>query len=230
MSPRDLAKRRALRRRHEAGAAMFVVSMMISVLAAVGAFALAAAATEVKTSGNERQNTQTHYLSQYGIVAFARESEQGKVQAHISLMKAKPDTCLSLPIPQASYLLNMSGRESDLAKACHRFSGAELQSVGGWASPTPTVPYAGGTPYATGIAPGSLGPIPSNPAFFVEVTDVSQRSAPGYSSGTCGFAVLTGTSYGVTQPLVAGNVAYGSEGVEMQRARFVAGPICPPPQ
>lgn len=211
---------------------MFVVSMMISVLAAVGVFALAAAATEVRTAGNERQNTQTHYLAEYGILAFARETQEGKVQSYISLMKAAPDTCLSLPVPRATYLT--AGRESDLAKACHRVYSTELQSIGGWGT-TPTVPYSGGSPYATGVAqPGSLGPVPSNPAFFVEVTDVNQRSAAGYSTGTCGFAVVTGTSFGVTQPIASVNgapvVAYAAEGVEMQRARFVAGPMCPPPQ
>jgi len=68
MDPLVLAKARSLRRRHQRGAALFVVAMALAVLASVGIFALAAAATEVRTSGNERQNAQTHYLSQYGIL------------------------------------------------------------------------------------------------------------------------------------------------------------------
>ncbi len=227
MTPLSLAKQRTRRRRREAGAVMFIVSMMITVLAAVGMFALAASATEVKTAGNERQNAQTHYLSEYGILAFARETEQGKVQSYIALMKSNPDKCLSLPIPSASYI---NGRESDLAKACYRVKSAELQSIGGW-GPSPTQAYAGAQPYASGTsAPtGSLGPIPITADFFVEVTDVSTRNAAGYSTGTCGFAVVTGTSFGVTQPLVNSAVAFGAEGMEMQRARVVAGPMCPPP-
>ncbi len=67
MNAIHLAKRRAALRRHEGGAVMFIVAMMIAVLGSVGVYALAAAATEVRTSGNERQNTQTHYLAEYGI-------------------------------------------------------------------------------------------------------------------------------------------------------------------
>ena len=227
MNPLFLAKRRTLRRRHEAGAAMFVVSMMVTVLAAVGMFALAASATEVKTAGNERQSAQTHYLSAYGILAFARETEQGKVQSYVSLMRSNPDTCLSLPIPAATYI---NGSESPLAKACYRIKAQEFQNIGGWGV-QPAEPYAGAQPYAPGVVnPGSLGPVTMNPGFFVEVTDVTMRNASGYSTGTCAFAVVTGTSFGVTQPLVGTNVAYGAEGLEMQRARFVAGPMCPPPQ
>jgi hypothetical protein len=223
-----LARQRTLRRRGEAGAVMFVVSMMVTVLAAVGMFALAASATEVRAAGNERQSAQTHYLAGYGILAFAREAEQGKVQSYVSLMKSNPDVCLSLPLPSVTYMV--SGNESALAKACYRISGPEFQKIGAW-STAPSTAYAGTQPYyPTTAAPGSLGPVLINPGFFVEVTDVSSRNAPGYSTGSCSFAVVTGTSFGVTQPMVGTTVAYGAEGQEMQRARFVAGPMCPPPQ
>ena len=77
MNALALAKRRAALRRREDGAAMFIVAMTLAVLASVGVYALAAAATEVKTSGNERQNTQTHYLSQYGVLGVAHEMTGG---------------------------------------------------------------------------------------------------------------------------------------------------------
>lgn len=207
---------------------MFIVSMMITVLAAVGMFALAAAATEVKTAGNERQSAQTHYLSEYGVLAFTRETEQGKVASQISLMKSSPDTCVSLPIPAASYI---NGSESFLTRECYRFSASQLggPGFGNWAI-SATDAYTGPTSYAPGVNQvGSLGPITMNGGFFVEVTDVNTRNVSGYSVGLCQFAVVTGTSFGVTQPLVSNNVAYGAEGMEMQRARIVAGPLCPPP-
>ena len=52
---------------------MFIVAMTLAVLASVGVYALAAAANEVRTSGNERQNTQTHYLAEYGVLGAAHE-------------------------------------------------------------------------------------------------------------------------------------------------------------
>jgi hypothetical protein len=229
LSTLAFAKHRTLRRRHQAGAAMFVVSMMVTVLAAVGMFALAAAATEVKSAGNERQNTQTHYLAEFGILAFARETETGKVQTYISMGMATADKCLSLPLPSPSLLL--AGNLSPLAKACYRVEPADFQRIGGWGS-APTVPYTGSQPYSAGaVNPGSLGPIPMGGVFYVEVTDVSGsgRPAPGYSAGWA-FPVVTGTSFGQTQPLVSGAVAYGAVGMEMQRARYVAGPLYTGPQ
>jgi hypothetical protein len=229
MSTLALAKHRTLRRRHEAGAAMFVVSMMVTVLAAVGAFALAASATEVKTAGNERQNAQTHYLSQFGMLAFARETQQGKVASIVALAKSNPDTCISLPIPAASSV-NGNGKESDLSKSCRRIQPAEFQVMGAW-NGAATVAFSGSTPYATGAATvGSLGPVLTNPGFFVEATDISTRAATGFSSGTCNFAVITATSYGVTQPMNGTAAVYGAEGMELQRARVVAGPLCNGPQ
>ncbi len=67
------AKRRWSHRQDEAGAAMFIVSMTLTVLASVGIYALAAASNEVRTSGYERQNTQTHYLASYGVLGIAHE-------------------------------------------------------------------------------------------------------------------------------------------------------------
>ncbi len=78
MNALALAKRRAALRRREGGAVMFVVAMTLAVLASVGIYALAAAATEVRTSGNERQNTQTHYLAEYGVLGAAREMAGGR--------------------------------------------------------------------------------------------------------------------------------------------------------
>lgn len=223
-----VAKQRARRRRRQAGAAMFIVSMMVTVLASVGMFALAASATEVKTAGNERQSAQTHYLAEYGVLAFARETEQGKISSYISLMRANPDTgCLSLPIPSASYI---NGVESGLTKACYRLHASELSTIGQWGVNTAEA-YGGVGSNMPSTAPGSLGPVKITPQFFVEVTDVGMRNAPGYSLGSCAFAVVTGTAFGVTQPVTStGAIATSAEGMEMQRARLVAGPVCPPPQ
>ncbi len=225
MSSLALAKKRTLRRRGEAGAVMFIVSMMVTVLAAVGMFALAASATEAKTAGNERQNSQTHYLAEYGILAFARESESGKVQSIVSLMKSNPDSCVTLPLPSSSYV--PAGKESDLTKGCYRFTPAQFQQMGSWSTSMATA-YGGTAPYTPSTAlPGSLGPVPMSPAFFVEVTDAQIRDVAGFS-GDCHFVVMTGTSFGLTQPQAGAalNIAYGAVGQELQRARYVAGPLC----
>ena len=220
-----LAKTRSSRRSREAGAAMFIVAMTLAVLASVGVYALAAASNEIKTSGNERQNTQSHYLSQYGVVASASEMASTKAQFYLGLMLSQPDvSCISL---QGVPTTNVSPQ----SKACRRMGAVELATGSGWGSAV-TVPYNSTTPYAG--SPGSLGPTPLKADFYVEFTSPITANAPsGYALNLqfC-FIQMTTTAVGIVQPQypsgVTAGTAFGGEGLEMQRARLVAGPIqCP---
>jgi len=222
------AKRRSSRRARSAGAAMFVVAMCVTVLASVGIYALAAAANEVATSGNERQNTQTHYLADYGVQATAQAVAGATAQLYFNLMTipapgatALP-SCASIPIPggvtppQAS-LACAQLRSSDLAKS--------------WTQPQATLSYAGTAPYQTGVAPGSFGLTPLTGDFFVELTDPEKAPAMVGFDQNSPLCVIqfTATVTGFTQSLSpTGAVAYEGEGLEMQRARVMGGPItCP---
>jgi hypothetical protein len=215
-----LAKRRAARRRLQGGAIMFIVAMTIAVLASVGIYALVAATTEVRMAGNERQNTQTHYLAEYGILGAARQMSATIADKYIQLMASNPDKCLSLAAVPAT--------ASPLALECRRLGGSqEFQQF--W-SPTVKVtdPYGGNVAYAATFTPGSFGPIPMKGDFFVELTEPSQQPAPGYSDQCAD--LMTVTSYGLTQPqyplIASSNTGvYGGEGVEVQRARITALPV-----
>ncbi len=221
--PIALAKLRSSKRRREDGAAMFIVAMTLAVLASVGLYALAAASTEIRTSGNERQSTQTHYLAEYGILSASHELTGQKLDFYKGPMIANPDSpCASLP--------GLPSTADTMLRACRRIESPELSAA--WLTPgTPTVKYQGLTPYAA-TAPGSLGPTPMNADFFIELTAPTQRTAPPKYALDLHFCFLevTVTSFGVTQPLYPAqpNDPTGSfvgEGLEMQRARFVAGPI-----
>ncbi|HTB72062.1 MAG TPA: hypothetical protein VK762_02400 [Polyangiaceae bacterium] len=223
-----LAKRRAALRRSEGGAVMFIVAMTLAVLASVGIYALAAAATEVRTSGNERQNTQTHYLSQYGVLGAAHEMVGSRALYTVKLMKSATTldkNCVSLQgVPTTA---------SPAAVACIRMGSTELGAA--W-NPPIIVQYGGTQSYTPSVAPGSFGSTPMNGDFFVELTEPMQLSAPArYStnSNAC-FAQLTATSIGFTQPGIVGvtpaTALFGAEGVETQRARLIAGPLIPCPQ
>jgi hypothetical protein len=232
----SLAKRRRRRLHREEGAALFVVSMTIVALASVGLYALAAAQNEVMTSGNERVNTQTHYLSQYGIISAAHEMVASKAQLYLGLMLSSStidSSCVSLP--------GVPATASILTRACRRIGSQELYQTGGWAAPvtlgygaTPQPNPATVAPFTAGITPGSLGPAPILADFFIELTDPNQTGAPPrYATDLhfC-FVQLTVTSGGITQPLYVNSANYtaqfGSEGIEMQRARILAGPVqCP---
>src|SRR5260370_9546504 len=186
-----LAKKRASHRRHQGGAVMFVVAMTLVVLASVGVYALAAASTEIKTSGNERQNTQTHSLSMYGILGATHELQTLKAATYLKLMLTQSDLC-PMPVPGVTQSTDI------MLRACRRLPSTELGS--NWASKPPTVPYAGNTPFQSTADPGSLGWTPMNADFFVEVTaPISWQKAAGYGDNPC-FCQFTVTAMGITQP------------------------------
>jgi hypothetical protein len=199
---------------------MFLVAMTLAVLASVGMYALAAAANEVRTSGNERQNTQTHYLAQYGVIGAAHEMVTFKAKFTVGLMLTTPDSpCVALPgVPSTS---------SALTRACRRLGSAEVGQA--WSTATPiTVAYSGLNPYAA--APGSFGPVPMAGDFFVELTEPVKAQAPARYSTDLHFCFIemTATSTGITQPIIpglAGTTNYANEGIEVQRARIIAGPM-----
>jgi hypothetical protein len=229
-----VAKMRARGRGRQAGAAMFVVAMTLAVLASVGIYALTAAAIEVRTSGNERQNTQTHYLAEYGVVAAAHEitTAAAKWQLGVMLDPLKRDgikagstdhPCLALQ--------NVPATADAMTLACRRLGSQELQ--GAWATKATTA-YPGTTPLMATVDPGSLGPIPLTGDFFVELTDPWQANTPARYALDLNFCFIemTASAGGITQPVFAGvldpTASFAGEGIEMQRARLIAGPIqCP---
>jgi len=234
MHPLALAKLRFLRRRRQGGAVMFIIAMTIAVLASVGVYALSAASTELRMSGNERQNTQTHYLAQYGVIGATHELAATKAQFYMGLMVTAPDSpCVSLPgVPAVSCTGTgvPAGCVDPLVRACRRIGSPELSAQ--WANQQLTVPYGASTPYAPATNPGSFGATPMAGDFFLELTDLIQLAPPARYSLDLHFCFIqiTVTSSGTTQPIFPSNLTaqYGGEGVEVQRARVVAGPVmCP---
>jgi hypothetical protein len=230
-----LAKRRRRRLHREQGAAMFVVSMTIVALASVGLYALAAAQNEVRTSGNERQSTQTHYLAQYGVIGAAHEMAASKAQLYLGLMLGQPDPlCVSLPwqTPSGPVTGTPTNLINPLSQACRRLGSTELGQ--GWSVQVGVGAdqYQGQVPFKA--APGPLGPAPIKPDFFVELTDPNETGTPPrYATDLhfC-FVQLTVTSVGITQPFFPSSPNYtamfGGQGMETQRARILAGPVqCP---
>lgn len=214
------AIRRWSRREQERGATMFIVAMTLAVLGSVGVYALAASANEVRTSGNERQSTQTHYLSEYGVIGITHEIGASKAQFYLGLMMKNPDpVCMALPgVPAGA---------APITAACRRLGSAELGAQ--WVKNQTTLSYGATVPYTSGIAPGSFGPSPVSGDFFVELTEpLPAQAATRYAKNLnfC-FVQMTATSSGITQPVIAGQPTgvAANEGIEVQRARLIVGPI-----
>ena len=213
---RALARRRSARRKESGGAVIFIVAMTLAVLASLGMYALASATNEVKTAGYERQGAQSHYLSEYGILGAAENISPITAQIYLGMMLAQSSTaalnrndsgCLSLPMTAAQYTAAATS-----SKACRRMGASEIAN-----SSTPVWP--GG-----GVPASSFGSAPLTGDFFIEMTDPVQSQPPqGFDLrlGLC-FAQFTITSVGLISPTT---VNFGNEGVEMARARIIAGPV-----
>jgi hypothetical protein len=220
-----LLKRRSRRRARAGGTVIFIVSMTLAVLASLGLYALQAASAEVKTSGFIRENAQSHYLSEYGMLTGTNAMSGTTGQLYLSMMKSttQMDTqCVSL---QGVDMVSAS----TLTKACRRMGSGEMGSAWG-TGVTPVTP-------ATPSIAGSLGPYALTGDFYVEITDPSTGSAMwGIDSqiGLC-FQSFTLMAVGITEPdqamlatqgvTLTPTALYGSEGMEMSRARVTAGPM-----
>lgn len=228
MTSSRLARIRSTRRAQSAGGIVFIVAMTIAVLAAMGMYALRAASMEVRTSGYERQNAQTHYLAEYGVLGASQEVNVTKAELYVGLMMGaltRDTGCQSL----APGFTVSGAVQSDRSLACRRMGAVELGNTwrNGGAQIPVLVPY-GGTP----AQPGSLGSAPIFGDFFVELTDPARTSPPAgfdLKLGFC-FMQITVSATGITQPIIIGgtdpNTAiFSSEGLETARARIVAGPV-----
>jgi hypothetical protein len=221
-SARSQAKRRAARRSREDGGVIFIVAMTLAVLGALGAFALQSAAMEIKTAGYERQNSQTHYLSEYGVLGAMQNVTPTTAQLFLNVMMTQANaSCASLP--GTSYVSTNA-----LSKACIRQGSAQLGRA--W----PALVSASGTPivgWTQGSAtPGSLGIIPVTGDFYAEMTEPVQAPMIVGNDTMNGFCPIqfTISSYGLTQPSNAGSnytALYQGEGLETSRARVVGGPV-----
>jgi len=220
------AKRRAASRASSDGAVMFVVAMTITVLAALGAWALQSAAMEVRMAGYERQNTQTHYLSEYGVLAAMQSLNATYAPAILPVavvgVGGVRAQCLSAPTQN-------NASASCMAKACFRWSASQstlnIYNTA-YTYPATAAPYAIDPSSVTGTTPGSFGLTSMQGDFAVELTEPVQGPAQAGTSGM-NFYWVTLTSYGKTQQSTSPNntALYNSEGDEVLRTRVLAGPI-----
>jgi hypothetical protein len=210
------------------GAIMFVVAMTLSLLGAMGIYALNMATSEVKASGYLRQNAQTHYVSEWAVMgaAEALTVDAQHLAMAISANSTLPNiTTLKMNCPSIAPPI-VPATASAAARSCLMLWSTDLLSTsyGSGAgftplvgSPTPVFiePYTAATPSAAvDTTVGDLGLANTAPDFFIEFTDLTPTSPPaGAGSGpgqppTCSYLVtVTGT--GVT-PMGGGLASLGA--------------------
>lgn len=212
---------RLRRRRRERGAAVFVVVMVITLLLGIGVLAARSATLGTAASGNERQMTQTHYMSEYAmLLAVAQLSPDPghKTSPEKIVEEAKnpnsPDygMCIAQKIPTAPVK----------NPTCYRIYSAQIQAPLALNGHTTVTPYGLGSPTIEGL-------------FWVEVTDVSGPAAATPGNDTKGGQGLkhydaTATSVALvrtknTLPAALDATAAGSQSTEMSRAFLRVGPF-----
>ncbi len=213
---------RLRRRRRERGAAVFVVVMVITLLLGIGVLAARSATLGTAASGNERQMTQTHYLTEYAmLLAVAKLSPDPNGQSS----PASYITHASDPL-FGDYGLCMAQKVAAaplMRPTCYRLSYDEIQA------PMATNGYSILTPY-------SLGSPTIEGYFWIEITDVTGPAAPppgmlanaGAQSPQFYDVTTTAIAQVRTKNTLAGTLdasAAGSQSSEMSRAFLRVGPI-----
>lgn len=211
------------RRKAERGASVLIVVLLLSLLMGIGMFAARASSLATAASGYERQQTQTHYFTNYAVALAANELSTDRASAYVQLMAA-PTEATAVPC-KANLDPNTSQRLVN--STCYRFGMEDISKVLG--ADLLVAATSGATP-----APGSLGRAPMDANFVVEMTDLAPASPPVAgsdlsSSGAASVTYMTVTlnATGRIQPKGATSDPKPgqSAGLERSRAHLVIGPL-----
>jgi hypothetical protein len=202
-------------RSQERGVAIFIVVMVLTMLSAIGVFAMRAASMATLTSGYDRQGTQNQLAGDYGMLATITEfgTDTGSGQ-YTELLKPKADLCFA-----------NRGSPADAGYIpCLHITPANIQ-------PKVAVPLfapSSGSLAAPPVVPGSLGPAGLAGDFNVEITDPGDVGEPvkGAQVGSkYQYKQVTLTSTGQVRPTGDGGAACTSAGNISGRAYIVIGPV-----
>lgn len=95
MSTRPVCRDDRTRRQQERGAAVFIVVMVVTLLTAVGVFAIRSASLVDVASGYNRQSLQTEYVADYGVLLAAHELSTQAASAYTNVAQTGTDDCLA---------------------------------------------------------------------------------------------------------------------------------------
>lgn len=233
-----MARSRLRSRRSQRGATIFVVTLVMTLLTALGIFAARAAALTEQASGYDRQSEQTHFLMEEGMLTAA--AELGQQPDAIMRQPQTGTQCYGL---QGTAALLPAG----VTLTCRSFTFQSLasnasiaQTLAGLPSvppiTDPTIVGAGTDPSVN--TPGSLGATRLSPRFYVELTDVGEvgRPMPGFQTEQNGssFMFVQGSlgSWGEVGPWIDTSTCGATQindslvvSRENGRGQIVVGPI-----
>lgn len=95
MSATIISRRARTRRQDARGAAVFIVVMVVTLLTAVGVFAIRSASLVDVASGYNRQSLQTEYVTDYGVLLTTHELSTQAASAYTNVAQSGTDDCLA---------------------------------------------------------------------------------------------------------------------------------------
>jgi hypothetical protein len=211
---------------------MFIIAMTLALLGAMGTYALNVASAEVKSSGYSRQNTQTHYVSEWAVLGGAEVlTRNPQLLANPTGGTYVRTGCPDLPPTGSPW---PGGGSPPLKSTCLMLWSTDLGNPllvpnftplsGCTGNASPIEPYTANTNLSTR---GDVGlNEPAN--FLIEYTDSVSVPVKGSSSQVACGTLVTVTGWGVT-PQIAPTTASPdpgalTEGLETTRARMIIGP------
>lgn len=206
-------------RSSQRGAAVFVVVLIITMLSALGLFAVRSAALANSSAGGARQMTQVHYVTEYGVLLAAGELAGDARQNYADEMRSQSH-----------------------AGDCGAASGASnatcfVMYTGGFEK---RIQRASGRSTETALAADGLGTssTPIEGVVRVEMTELRRKddirgmALTGLSAeGMPRYFTLTVTSSGQVRPAAQSGVrvaaAHAAAGLETSQAHLTVGPLAP---
>jgi hypothetical protein len=186
--------------REQRGAAVFIVVMVLSLLTAVGLFAVRSASLADLAAGYDREGAQASLVAEYAITASAAylaNDPSTVILGYTASTDLKPQPCQSNALP-GSY------PQPAPRPGCYRLELAEVQSS--------FVRSSGATVFAPPNLPGSVTDSTSslnanettNATFVVEVTDVAKIGVPAQGdSAAVSLVTMTLTAISQVRPAAA---------------------------
>jgi hypothetical protein len=195
---------------------VFVVVLIITMLSALGLFAVRSAALANTTAGSNRQATQVHHVTEYGVVLAAGELGGAARQNYADEMRspnhAGECSALSTVSNATCFTMYTAGFEKRVQAASGRAGEKVVEADG-------------------------LGPVPIEGVMRVEFTELRRKddirgmALTGLAAeGMPRYFTVTVTSTGQVRPeAVSGNpaAAYAAAGIETSRAHLIVGPLAP---
>ena len=190
------------RPRNERGAAVFLVVLILTLLTALGVFAVRSASLADVAAGFDREGAQASLIAQYGITATAAYVGTGVSDTIIGKMKSPPDNGYIMPACESNgYAMTLPPKSPPMR--CFRMSQGDLQNSFN-ASSNETI-FAPTNKSAGAAYTSSLNVNESTDATFaIEFTDISTTGVPLPGSGPDWVQYqLTLTSLAQVRPVAA---------------------------